>query len=202
MYNLAYQMSTMPQNLEARYKADWAQWTNLHAAPPNTYGNTSALVNALNYRRPAQAQQGYNSAYVQVQSYPSGNYSSLDSTHPGHRRQPVRHSEIGADNDNQYALPRWARSARLSRRSQPSSPTSNRIPFRPTPASRPRLPCSARSTPPRCCRFTRSRTPTRFSLASIQQAARSPEAADRRAEPRHQQRRSTSSRTSRTPCRT
>jgi hypothetical protein len=25
MYNLAYQMSTMPQNLEARYKTDWAQ---------------------------------------------------------------------------------------------------------------------------------------------------------------------------------
>ncbi|MEI9978205.1 MAG: hypothetical protein WDN23_04270 [Edaphobacter sp.] len=23
MYNLAYQMATMPQNLEARYKADW-----------------------------------------------------------------------------------------------------------------------------------------------------------------------------------
>jgi hypothetical protein len=30
-------------------------------------------------RRSPQAQQGYNSAYVQAQSYPSGNYSSLDS---------------------------------------------------------------------------------------------------------------------------
>jgi hypothetical protein len=48
MYNLAYQMSTMPQNLAARYRADWAQWSNL-AAPPNTYGNTSPLVNALNF---------------------------------------------------------------------------------------------------------------------------------------------------------
>jgi hypothetical protein len=78
MYNLAYQMSTMPQNLAARYKTDWAQWSSL-AAPPNTYGNTSALVNALNFGGLPQAQQGYNSAFVQVQSYPTGNYSSLDS---------------------------------------------------------------------------------------------------------------------------
>jgi hypothetical protein len=77
MYNLAYQMATMPQNLEARYKADWAQWSSL-AAPPNTYGNTSPLVNALNFGGIPQAQQGYNSAFVQVQSYPSGNYASLD----------------------------------------------------------------------------------------------------------------------------
>jgi hypothetical protein len=78
MYNLAYQMSKLPQNLEARYKADWSQWTSL-SAPANTYGNTSALVNALNYGALSQAQQGYSSAYVQAQNYPSGNYSSLDS---------------------------------------------------------------------------------------------------------------------------
>jgi hypothetical protein len=78
MYNLAYQMATMPQNLEARYRADWAQWQSL-AVPPNTYGNTSPLVNALNFGGLPQAQQGYSSAYIQPQSYPSGNYSSLDS---------------------------------------------------------------------------------------------------------------------------
>jgi hypothetical protein len=78
MYNLAYQMSKMPQNLEARYKTDWAQWSSL-AAPPNAYGTSSALVNALNFGGLPQAQQGYNSAYVQAQGYPSGNYSSLDS---------------------------------------------------------------------------------------------------------------------------
>ncbi len=78
MYNLAYQMSTMPQNLAARYKADWSQWQSL-TAPPNTYGNTVPLVNALNFGGLPQAQQGYNSAFVQVQSYPSGNYASLDS---------------------------------------------------------------------------------------------------------------------------
>jgi len=78
MYNLAYQMSRLPQNLAARYKADWAQWSSL-AAPPNAYGTSSALVNALNFGGLPQAQQGYNSAFVQAQSYPSGNYSSLDS---------------------------------------------------------------------------------------------------------------------------
>ena len=78
MYNLAYQMSQLPQNLEARYKADWSQWTSLQT-PANTYGNTAALVNALNYGALVSAQQGYSSAYVQAQSYPSGSYSSLDS---------------------------------------------------------------------------------------------------------------------------
>jgi hypothetical protein len=77
MYNLAYQMSRMPQNLEARYKADWAQWSSL-AAPPNAYGNTSALVDALNFGGLPRASQGYGSAFVQVQSYPPGSFSSLD----------------------------------------------------------------------------------------------------------------------------
>jgi len=78
MYNLAYQMSQMPQNLASRYRADWSAWTSLQSTP-NTYGNTSALVSALNYGALTNAQQGYNSAYVQYQSYPSGAYSSLDS---------------------------------------------------------------------------------------------------------------------------
>lgn len=76
-YNLAYQMSQMPQNLGARYRSDFAQWTNLSAA--NTYGNTSAWVNTLNIGGSSSASQAYNSAVVQVQKYPAGSYSSLDS---------------------------------------------------------------------------------------------------------------------------
>jgi hypothetical protein len=75
-YNLAYQMAQMPQNLATRYKANFAQWTNLSA--PNTYGNTSAWINALDIGGPALASQAYHSAVVQVHSYPSGSYSSLD----------------------------------------------------------------------------------------------------------------------------
>ena len=78
MYNLAFQMAQLPQNLAARYRADWSQWSSLQATT-DTYGNTAALVNALNYGALTSARQGYNSAYVQAQSYPVGSYSSLDS---------------------------------------------------------------------------------------------------------------------------
>jgi hypothetical protein len=76
-YNLAYQMSQMPQNLAARYKSDFAQWTNLSA--PNTYGNTAAWVNTLNIGGTSSASQAYTKAIVQVQPYPAGSYSTLDS---------------------------------------------------------------------------------------------------------------------------
>ena len=75
-YNLAYQMSRMPQNLAARYQSQASQWTNLSA--PNTYGNTSAWMNALDLSSPAQAAQGYRDAVVQVQTYPSGSLAAQD----------------------------------------------------------------------------------------------------------------------------
>ncbi len=75
-YNLAYQMSQMPQDLSARYATDFTLWTNLSA--PNTYGNTSAWVNALDIGSPAQATQAYRDAVVQVQSYPGGSLASQD----------------------------------------------------------------------------------------------------------------------------
>jgi hypothetical protein len=75
-YNLAYQMSRMPADLAARYRADFAQWTNLSA--PNTYGNTYAWVNALDIGGRPQATLAYNSAIVRLQSYPSSSYSGYD----------------------------------------------------------------------------------------------------------------------------
>ncbi len=77
MYNLAFQMAQLPQNLAARYRADWSQWSSLQSTT-DTYGNTAALVNALNFGALSSARQGYSSAYVQAQSYPAGGYSSLD----------------------------------------------------------------------------------------------------------------------------
>jgi hypothetical protein len=98
-YNLAYQMSRMPQNLAARYRSDFAQWTNLSS--PNTYGNTSAWVNALNIGGSSSASQGYSSAVVQVQKYPAGSYSSLD---------PITQATIA----NQYATSELAQGTTTS----------------------------------------------------------------------------------------
>lgn len=75
-YNLAYQMSRMPQDLATRYDSNFTLWTNLSA--PNTYGNTSAWVNELDLGSPAQAAQGYRDAVVQVQSYPGGSLAAQD----------------------------------------------------------------------------------------------------------------------------
>ncbi len=75
-YNLAYQMSQMPQNLAARYKSDFAQWTNVSA--PDTYGNTAAWINALNLGGASSAAQAYSRAIVQPQPYPAASYAALD----------------------------------------------------------------------------------------------------------------------------
>lgn len=77
-YNLAYQMSKMPQNLASRYQSTFSQWTTLSSS--NTYGNTSAWIDALNLGGGARATSAYNSAVVPVQSYPSSSFSSHDST--------------------------------------------------------------------------------------------------------------------------
>ena len=77
-YNLAYQMSQMPQNLGARYKSNFSQWTNVSS--PNSYGTTSAWVNALNIGGASSASAAYSSSVVQLQKYPAGSYSSLDSS--------------------------------------------------------------------------------------------------------------------------
>lgn len=75
-YNLAHYMSRMPQNLSQRYKAQFAQWTNLNA--PNSYGNTSAWVNALNTGLSQQSSAGYSAAVVQVNPFPQSGFGQLD----------------------------------------------------------------------------------------------------------------------------
>lgn len=75
-YNLAYRMSRMPQDLAQRYRADFSQWMNVTS--PNTYGNTSAWVEALNLGTPARAAAAYRSAVTPLQSYPAGSLSSHD----------------------------------------------------------------------------------------------------------------------------
>jgi hypothetical protein len=69
-------MSQMPQNLSQRYEAEFSQWTNLSA--PNTYGNTSAWIKALNAGNSQEASAAYSQAIVQLSPYPSGDFSALD----------------------------------------------------------------------------------------------------------------------------
>lgn len=92
-YNLAYQMSRMPQNLAARYKSEWTQWNNYSA--PNTYGNTSAWVDALDLGSAANAQRAYGAAVIQAQSYPTSSMSAQDATTQAAIQNQYATSEIG-----------------------------------------------------------------------------------------------------------
>ncbi len=100
-YNLAYQMSRMPQNLAARYKSDFAQWTNLtnpSFTAANTSGITSAWLNALNIGNPTSAASAYGGASIQLQSYPSSRLSALDATTQAAVQNQYASSEIGQVN--------------------------------------------------------------------------------------------------------
>jgi hypothetical protein len=95
-YNLAYQMSRMPQNLAARYQSDFSMWTNFSSASvPDTYGNTSAWINALDLGNPTRATSAYNSAVIPLQSYPGGSLSSQDVTTQAAIKNQYASSELG-----------------------------------------------------------------------------------------------------------
>lgn len=97
-YNLAYQMSRMPQNLAARYKSDFSQWTNLsnpRLAGSNSSGITSAWLNALDLGNPTRAASAYSGAVIQVKS---GSLSSQDSTTQATIQNQYASSEIGQSN--------------------------------------------------------------------------------------------------------
>lgn len=87
-YNLAHYMSTMPQDMYQRYKAQFALWTNVNA--PDTYGNTGFWIGALNEGLPQQSLAGYIAAVVQPNSYPTSAFEQLD-------------PETQATIENQYA---------------------------------------------------------------------------------------------------
>jgi hypothetical protein len=92
-YNLAYQMSRMPQNLAARYQSDFAMWTNFSSASaPDTYGNTSAWINALDLGNPTRAVSAYNTAVIQLQS---GSLTSQDAATQAIIKNQYASSELG-----------------------------------------------------------------------------------------------------------
>jgi hypothetical protein len=92
-YNLAYQMSRMPQNLAARYQSDFSMWTNFSSASaPDTYGNTSAWINALDLGNPTRATAAYNSAVIQLES---GSLTSQDAATQAAIKNQYASSELG-----------------------------------------------------------------------------------------------------------
>ena len=96
-YNLAYQMARMPQDLAQRYRSDFSQWTNLTSA--NTFGNTSAWVDALNLGSPGRASAGYVSAVTQLLTYPGGSLSARDAD-----TQAVLKNQYATSEINQSAV--------------------------------------------------------------------------------------------------
>ena len=95
-YNLAYQMSRTPQNLAARYQSDFSMWTNFSSASaPDTYGNTSAWINALDLGNPTRATSAYNSSVIPLQAYPSSAMSSQDATTQAVIQNQYASSQLG-----------------------------------------------------------------------------------------------------------
>jgi hypothetical protein len=97
-YNLAYQMSRMPQNLAARYQSDFSKWTSISnpsLAGSNTSGITSAWLNALDLGNPTRAASAYSGAVIQVNS---GTLTAPDSTTQATIQNQYASSEIGQSN--------------------------------------------------------------------------------------------------------
>lgn len=95
-YNLAYQMSRMPQDLAARYQSDFSMWTNFSSASVlDTYGNTSAWITALDLGSPTRAVSAYNNAVIPLESYPEGALSSQDVITQAAIKNQYASSEIG-----------------------------------------------------------------------------------------------------------
>ncbi|HTF69630.1 MAG TPA: hypothetical protein VK638_43815 [Edaphobacter sp.] len=98
-YNLAYQMSRMPQNLAARYRSDFSQWAalgNPSIAASSDSSITSAWLNALNIGSPTRAMSAYGGAVVPLQNY--SNLSGLDATTQATVQNQYTSSEIGQSN--------------------------------------------------------------------------------------------------------
>src|SRR5579883_1910701 len=92
-YNLAYQMSRMPQNMAQRYESSFSQWANLSG--PNTYGNTSAWLDALNLGGANRASAAYNTAVIPLGSFPGGSLSSQDAATQAAIKNQYATSELG-----------------------------------------------------------------------------------------------------------
>ena len=91
-YNLAYQMSQMPQDMAMRYGSQFSSWTDL--AAPDVYGNTAAWINALNLGGQTQALAAYTSSVLQAQPYPASGLAMQDANTQSVIQNQVATSEL------------------------------------------------------------------------------------------------------------
>ena len=92
-YDLAYQMSRMPQDMAARYQSQATQWTNLSA--PDSYGSTGAWINALNLGGTSQAATAYQKSVLQAQPYPASALATQDADTQAVIQNQIATSELG-----------------------------------------------------------------------------------------------------------
>lgn len=95
-YNLAYQMSRMPQNLAARYETEFSQWKSFSTASvPDAYGNTAAWIDALDFGTPARAVAAYRNTVVPLEDYPTGDLSQQSVATQAAIKNQYASSELG-----------------------------------------------------------------------------------------------------------
>ena len=93
-YNLAYQMSRMPQNLVARYKSDFSQWTSLTSISSTSVGYLRHYLGVAQCARSRQShprciclQQRRRSRHRPI---PSSRLCGSRLDDAGHGQEPVR----------------------------------------------------------------------------------------------------------------
>jgi hypothetical protein len=91
-YNLAYQMSQMPQDMAMRYASQFSSWTDL--AAPDAYGNIAAWINALNLGGQTQALAAYSNSVLQAQPYPASALAMQDANMQSVIQNQVATSEL------------------------------------------------------------------------------------------------------------
>ncbi len=91
-YDLAYQMSRMPQDMAMRYGSQFTSWTDL--AAPDAYGNIAAWIDALNLGGQTQALAAYTSSVLQAQPYPASGLAMQDANTQSVIQNQVATSEL------------------------------------------------------------------------------------------------------------
>jgi hypothetical protein len=75
-YNFAVQMAKNIENMPARYQAQFSRWRNAHAQ--DSYGNTGAWVNGMNFGQSSAVASGYQQATTHLLPYKQAQLSGMN----------------------------------------------------------------------------------------------------------------------------